>query len=163
MRLLALLLLSAALPLAKAPPGKAPVPAARWVSDWSEQRCSLIRRIDGDPVVTLSMRLIPGRSVPDVFIVNPQGRTDLLPGEEIEIELPPQEGRLKARAHVSRLGEMGARILAIDGIEGDFLGRFAGSRRMTVRRGSRTLADIPYSQAAGAVRVLRECSEDRKS
>jgi TonB family protein len=137
-----------------------PTQVSRWVADWGERRCAIIRSTAGERPSTLSIRVIPGQRSPELLLVDPSWTRDPFFGERgLTIVLSPSAEQVSVRAIVAPLGANGPRMLQMDDLGDGFLDRMARSSVLTIRIGARRLAEIPIPQAAAATRALRDCND----
>src|SRR5689334_19663645 len=96
-------------------PAQPPVQSSRWIADWGEQRCAIIRSTGGEAAVTLSIRLIPGQRSPELLLVDPAWRQDPFIGERpVSIVLSPSGEQVTLSGLIARLDPNGPRMLQAD-------------------------------------------------
>jgi TonB family protein len=133
---------------------------SRWVADWGERRCAIIRSAAGERPSTLSIRMIPGQRSPELLLVDPAWAHDPFFGERsLTIILAPSAEQVSAHGIVAPLEANGPRMLQVEDLGDSFLDRLARSSVLTIRIGERRLAEIPIPQAAAAARALRDCND----
>jgi hypothetical protein len=98
------------------PPRPTPSQKAKWVSDWGDQRCALIRETGGSNPTVLVVRTVPGSMHSELWLLDPNwtGRT-LQPGSEVAITLRPSGITVKERAFgVALAGRKGFAVSNLD-------------------------------------------------
>lgn len=139
---------------------QAPTQPSRWVADWGERRCAIMRSNPGNPPATLSIRLIPGQRVPELLLVDPAWAQDPFFGERrLTIILAPSAEHVSAIGIVAPLDAHGPRMLQVNDVGEGFLDRLAQSSALIVQLRDRRLAEFPLPQATAAVRALRACND----
>lgn len=156
-------ILLAALGLAAADPAPAPAPApaaapmkAQWVSDWGDDRCSLVRHMGGEAGAMLMFRTVPGTTHAELWFLDPQWEGKALkPYSELEFRLEPTATVITAQSFgVTVKGHKG---FAITSVNDDFLKDLPQAKKVVIRHKERLIAEVPVPATAKAVAVLREC------
>jgi TonB family protein len=153
-------LISNALALVAAASLAAPsTPSARpgkWVVDWGEQRCSLIRETGGEAPVTLMVRTVPGAGQAELWLFDPKwAGPDFTGFEEVDVSLQPSGFRGTESALSVRF--RGLKGIAVTSLDEAFLKKLGGSAKLRIDRGRRTLADIRLPGSARAFASLQAC------
>ncbi len=153
--------LAAALLVTTTPcPAQAPKAVQRWQVDWGEQRCTLLRRSDSDPAITMALRIIPGALRPELSLINPEWKSNPLGiTEDLEVVLLPTDLRVKATGVSVKLGDGVGRAVMMDGLGEDFLDRFAEASQFRVDRRGKPLAAFAFTGAGKAIEALRRCND----
>jgi TonB family protein len=139
---------------------QAPAQPSRWVADWGERRCAIMRSAPGATPATLSLRLIPGQRIPELLLVDPAWTQEPFFGERrLTVILAPSGEHVSARGIVAPLEAHGPKMLQVYDVGEGFLDRLAQSSALIVQLGDRHLAELPLPQAAAAVRALRACND----
>jgi protein TonB len=136
-----------------------PSQKAKWVSDWGDQRCALIRETGGSNPTVLVVRTVPGSMHSELWLLDPNwtGRT-LQPGSEVAITLRPSGITVKERAFGVALA--GRKGFAVSNLDSAFLKNFAGSTSVLMTQRQRELAEIPVPNSAGAFATLLKCEAE---
>jgi TonB family protein len=151
--------LAALAPAVTATPVPAPAPAAqakaRWISDWADQRCSLIRMTGGEDGAMLMIRTVPGTHQAELWYVDPKWEGRALPSFSIvDFQLDPGKVVTEGSFAVTVKGYRGFAVTTVDR---RFLADLPQAKRVTIRHQKRLIADIPLPRAGEAVSALREC------
>ena len=141
-----------------AEPAAAPA-AARWVVDWGDQRCSLIRETGGPASVSLMVRTVPGAGQAELWLIDPNWTAPGFFGfQPVEIDLQPSGFRITDYAISVRFkGQQG---IGITNLEEAFLAKLPGTQRLVIRRGKRKLAEVALPGSARAVEALPACEAE---
>ena len=105
---------------AAAAPAPAPAPSkpaqGRWIVDWGEQRCSLVRDTGGATPVNLMIRTVPGAGQAELWLLDPNWRGPAFARwKPFEISLQPAGFRVTAQAlSVRYRGRNGIAVTNID-------------------------------------------------
>lgn len=152
-RLLFSTLLLAAPPVAAQAPAQEPPPAPRWIVDWSESRCTLVRQ-SGDLIAAL--RVVPGGRQVDLRISDAKAPT-LHTGTVVSVSF--DDGTpIPSTAFSYSAGK--AEGYGVEPLDRSFVQQLAGASSLRIKRGSTTLLDLPFRTAAKAVKALEVCEED---
>lgn len=153
---------AACLPVAFAPARADPsdsIPAGRWVVDWGDTRCSLIRRNDGQPASIFALRTTPGTGRWEIRLLNPDWpRVVYDSPERIRVTLEPQ-GRLlegEMEATETPLG----RAIVVDELEEETLSAFVGAQAIRVDRGDERILDMRLPGLSIGMNALRDCVDE---
>jgi TonB family protein len=126
-----------------------PIPADRWIVDWGEQGCYLMRRTERWPSAIFVLRTVPGSRGWDVVLIGNAwsgGST---------ISWQPSGEALPRRSYVESTTAGDA--LVIYGRPPSLLETVAAAQSIRVERNGRILLEIPFPEAAQAVAALRQC------
>lgn len=126
-----------------------PIPADRWIVNWGEQGCYLMRRTERWPTAIFLLRTVPGSRRWDVVLIGSawtRGST---------ISWQPSGEALPRHSHVERTTAGDA--LVIYARPPSFLETVAAAQSIRVERNGRILLEIPFPEAAQAVAALRQC------
>ena len=136
------------------------LPQDKWIVDWGEQRCSLVRRSGGPEAVTMVLRASLGTHRPELILTK-EGEGKPLPTLDVgvDVTLAPA-GKAVAAFGESLRSKEGERVLYVTNLPEDFFDQFAASRQVAVARKGRELARIAYTHAPAAIRNLRACNDD---
>jgi TonB family protein len=156
-------ILLAALGLAAADPAPAPAPApaaapmkAQWVSDWGEDRCSLIRHTGGEAGATLMIRTVPGTTNAEFWFLDPNWEGKALRSySEVEFRLEPTPTVVTSRSFSVTVN--GSKGLAVTAMSADFFRDLPQAKKIVIRQKERPIAEVPVPGTAKAVAVLRDC------
>lgn len=151
-------LISSALALAVASaPSSAPAPRpGKWIVDWGDQRCSLIRETGGDAPVTLMVRTVPGAGQAELWLFDPKWSGPTFTGyEEVDVSLMPSAFRATQFALSVRF--QGLKGIAVTALERGFLENLAGAAELRIERGRRRLAEVRLPGSARALQSLQAC------
>jgi TonB family protein len=143
---------------APAPPAQAPSRPApgRWIVDWGEQRCSLVRDTGGIDPVSLMIRTIPGAGQAELWLLDPNWRGAAFHRRRpFEISLLPSDFRVTAQALSVRYRNQQG--IAVTNVDEGFLKNLPGSESVRIEGGDRTVASVELPGSARAVAALREC------
>ena len=137
-----------------------PAPAkARWVVDWGEQRCSLIRETGGPAPATLMVRTVPGAGQSELWLFDPSWKAKTFrESGHVDIDLDPSGFRVSQYAMPILF--RGTRGIAITNLDEQFLKNLPVSSQVKVGRGGEKRAAVPIPNAARAVASLRACEAD---
>lgn len=145
----------AMLSLSAPAPAQQPARPDRWVVDWGDHYCSLVREV-GE--ASFMVRVTPGSNSAELVILPRQQSVFPERYSRVRIDLKPSGERFNsevARLLVTRAGQ---KVIQTDGIEG-FLERFAGSSAIELRAGPIRL-DATYPAAQQAVAAVKTCEND---
>lgn len=138
-------------------PAKSPAPA-RWVVDWSPERCSLVRETGGKSPSTLMIRTIPGTGWTELWFFDPRwaGPTTLF-YDPVDLGLTPSGYRVSKPAISAKLrGQNGMTVTSLDE---DFLQKLSVTASLSIERRGRTLAQVQLPNSARAVATLGQCED----
>jgi TonB family protein len=138
-----------------APSAPSPRPG-KWVVDWGDQRCSLIRETGGEAPLSLMVRTVPGAGQAELWLFDPKwsGPT-FTEFEKVDVSLEPSGFRAAQYAISVRF--RGLKGLAVTSLDHGFLKNLAGSSSLRIDRGRRRLADIRLPGSARAFASLQAC------
>jgi len=138
----------------------APAPgAAKWVVDWGEQRCSLLRETGGTAPQTLMVRTVPGSNGAELWLFDAQWTgPDRLMRDPVDLSLEPSGFQVTQGAISVRYRELEG--LAVTNVEPKFVEKISGATALRIKRGKRILADIPMPGSARAVASLHACEDE---
>lgn len=149
---------------AAAPPEPEPAPAprtvpARWIADWAEQRCSLVRETGGPDAAAVMLRTVPGTGHAELWVLDPKWEGPQRPSiAQLEIAMDPTGARFAQSGYVVIFrGQPG---IAITNLESGFIDGFAGATRIRVGAGGKTYGEYPVPGSAKAVAALRNCEAE---
>lgn len=142
---------------AAAAQAQAPAPA-RWVVDWGDQRCSLIRETGGPASGTLMVRTVPGAGKAELWLFDPKwaGPTSLR-FDNVDVSLAPSGFRVSEPAISVRFRDQDG--LAVTDLDEGFIKNLAGAQSVRIDRDGRRLAEIPVPASARAVASLNGCED----
>jgi TonB family protein len=131
----------------------APVQPPKWVVNWGQKKCSLLRQTNGD---TLTLQIVPGTREPELLLMR-QSSEMVEPRwkERVDIRLSPSGATIEADG--ARAGLAGQSVAQMTGMGPDFIDRFANSNAIRLATSSRELAAVDLPNAAKAVGALRQC------
>ena len=155
------LLAAAAIVVPASPVAAQPqIPENKWVVDWGEQRCSLVRRSGGAEGVTMVLRASLGRHSPELILTK-EGGGKPLPTLDVEVDvtLAPEVAAMTAFGQSLR-SKRGERVLFVTNLPEDFFDRFAASKEVAVHRKGSELVRMAYTHAPAAIRSLRACNDN---
>jgi TonB family protein len=133
---------------------------AVWDVDYGERRCALMRLLRGDHPATLSLRLIPGNESVELHFVDSARTRPAFSGVlRIDVTFSPSGETLRGRGSYTQLAGAGPWVLEVNELPPAFLDRFGQSSAISVRTGSRGLAEMEIPQAGAGVRALRQCND----
>lgn len=134
-----------------------PVPMkGRWVVDWGEQRCSLIRVTGGPAPVSLMIRTVPGAGQAELWLLDPKWRGPTFSKfEKLNVTLQPSGFSAEQYALSVRFKGQGG--IAVTSLDQDFLRSLAGASALRIDRGRRGLAEVRLPGSARAMAALRDC------
>lgn len=136
------------------------LPAEKWIVDWGEQRCSLVRRSGGADSVTMVLRASLGTHRPELVLERDWKNTRLpLVATDVEVFFSPVTQAVTGYANTLRAGS-GERLLFVEGLAEDFFDQFAASKSFTIQHKGRELLTMRYPAARAAIRSLRACNDD---
>jgi hypothetical protein len=134
--------------------------AAIWNVDYGERRCALLRQVRGEHDVTLSLRIIPGNESPELHFVDPARTRRPFSGVLLtDISFTSAGESLRGRGSYTQLGGQGPWVLEVNELPPQFLDRFAEASSISIRTGSRHLAEMAIPNAGAAIRALRQCND----
>jgi TonB family protein len=136
------------------------IPENKWIVDWGEQRCSMVRMSGGSERVTLVLRASLGTHRPELVLTK-EGEGKPLPGLDVNVDvtLAPAGTALIGFGQALR-SEGGKRVLFITNLPEDFFDQFAASKEVVVGRKGRELIRMSYTHAPAAIRNLKACNDD---
>jgi len=135
--------------------------AAKWQIDWGEQRCTLLRRIEGATPITFALRMIPGRTISELILVNPSWKKDVFSTyQPVSISFDDNAEEPLTAGGMSLPIRGAGRSVMVDALPYEFKDRFSHSTKLEVSLpGKPPFASISYSQADKAVAALLECDK----
>jgi TonB family protein len=136
-----------------ATPIAASAPAPKWVVNWGQKKCSLLRQTEP---VTLGLQIVPGTHEPELVLMQ-DSREFVEPRwkEKVAIELLPSGARFEGDG--ARAGLADQAVAQITGMGPEFIDRFAGSTAIRLSTASKQLASVDLPNADRAVGALRQC------
>lgn len=149
-----------------APPSPAPVAAqaggpsagGRWLVDWGQNQCSLVRERGGPAALGVAMQLVPGTESVDIVVVDHSWKAfPLKTGDEVALRLDadaPVTAKVRRIQGDDRLG-----IVAMS-IDRSFIDRYAKATSITIEGKGKTLVRMPMPGAAKAVEALGACERE---
>lgn len=153
------LFLAAALSAAAPEPEAKAQAGPRWVVDWGEERCSLVRETGGPRPTTLMLRTIPGAAGGEIWVFDTAWRAaPIARGQTVQLRLAPGGPAVTAPGMSLRANGQWGLILAR--IEAPVLDRFAASSEISVESDGKVLASVPLPRVGAAVAALRKCEDD---
>jgi TonB family protein len=142
------------------PLGKSPA-AARWAIDYGAKYCSLSRQANEPSFPDLTLRLIPGHSVPELLILGAGWNPDLVRRVvPVDLVLEPGAQRIKVTAVPISVAGTNVRGFGLDGLPMDFLESFATAQTLAVEHGKQTVVAIPLTKTDRALAALHGCNDD---
>jgi TonB family protein len=152
------ILLSAALMWTCATPSAAQQRHAPvWQMDWGDQYCSLVRLPDAETPYAVALRALPGLGFSNLLLL---ARGSQRPPATIDsITLFPSGRSFEVSSNMEVVGD-GSRAVSLRALPMTFWEALAGSDRLELRLGSRSVARIHLTQASPAVQALRRCVSD---
>lgn len=136
------------------------IPQDRWIVDWGEQRCSLVRRSGGAERVTLVLRASLGTHLPELVFTK-DGEEKLLPDFDVDVDVTlAPAGTASGGLGQALRSEGGERVLFIRNLPEDFFDQFASSKEIALHRKGRELIRMAYTHAPAAIRNLTACNDD---
>jgi TonB family protein len=141
--------------------GSAIAPAqarARWVVDWGDQRCSLVRETGGPESRTMMVRTVPGAGKAELWFFDPKwaGPTSLR-YDSVDVSLAPSGFQVSESAVSVRFH--GQKGLAVIDLDESFVGNLGEAESVRIDRGGRRLAEMPVPNSARAVASLKACED----
>lgn len=153
------LFLAAALSAAAPEPETKAQAAPRWVVDWGEERCSLVRETGGPRPATLMLRTIPGTAGGEIWLFDARWRSaPIKRGQTVRLRLAPGGPPVTTAGTSFRSSGQWGLILAR--IEAPVLDRFAASSEISVESDGKVLASVPLPRVGAAMAALRKCEDD---
>jgi TonB family protein len=139
-----------------APAALSPPPAGRWIADFGDVRCSLVRQAGDGSFAAVT--LVPGTGVVDLRL-NGKGwdSATVRPGEDVEVELAP--GGMKVSRPAREIPLTSGEAVALTGVEKAFLDALAASSAIRLNARGQRLLEVRLSGAAKAVATIRQCEE----
>ena len=142
-----------------AAPAPAPAPASaapRWVVDWGQNRCSLVRETGGADSLSLMVRTVPGAGLAELWLLNPRWKGPVLTAlKPVDVSLAPTGFR--AAQYPLAILFNGQRGLAVTNLDPGLLRNLAGAHALRIEQGGRSLVEVPLPGSAKAASALRAC------
>lgn len=132
---------------------------ARWVVDWGDQRCSLIRETGGGASATMMVRTVPGAGGAELWLFDPQwsGPTSLR-WHVVDVDLAPSAFRISRPAFSVRFrGQDG---IAVSNLDSAFLKAMAGAGSLRISREGNKFAEVSVPGSGRAIAALAACEDD---
>ena len=142
------------------PAGAQEIPE-RWISEWGDGVCKLVRARGQPPSPYFMFELVPGSESLEFWLVNPNlevGSRQRI--EDAAIILGPG-GAAGARALIERYNYRGDRYYVVYGLSTSALNDLATASSIRLDRSERRLLEIPLPDMSRAVPVLRQCVDDQ--
>jgi TonB family protein len=151
-----------------APPAPAPAPPAvqaggppaggRWLVDWGQNQCSLVRERGGAAPLGVAMQLVPGTESVDIVVVDHSWKSfPLKAGDEVAVRLDASQAVTATVRRIQGNGRLGIVAMSIDR---SFLDQYAKAASITVEGRGKTVATMPVPGAAEAVDALADCERE---
>lgn len=154
------LLAAASLAMASPSLAQPALPQDKWIVDWGEQRCSLVRRSGGPEAVTMVLRASLGAHRPELILTK-EGEGKPLPMLDVAVDVTlAPAGKAVAAFGESLRSERGERVLFVTNLPEDFFDQFAASKEVAVASKGRELARMAHTHAPAAIRNLRACNDN---
>lgn len=134
----------------------APAPGARWVSDWGDRRCGLVRTAADGHTARLSIFVTPGAWSFSLWFSDLPLGGHLLPVPRVEISFEPS-GTMLSDIELESFRNGRDTVHRTPTLDESHLDVLAMTSLIRVRRNERVLEEIAVPGARGAVTVLREC------
>lgn len=136
------------------------LPQNKWIVDWGEQRCSLVRRSTGPVGAIMALRASLGTHRPELVFTR-DGEGEQLPSLDttVEVVLEPAGTKIKGFGESLR-PSTGERVLFVPYLPTDFFESFAASSELAVQRKGQDLVRLRYSNAKAAIENLQACNDN---
>lgn len=139
----------------------APSAAGKWVVDWGEARCTLVRHAGGADAVTMIVRTYIGSRWPELLFVHSGWKEDQAKfGDELNVLLSPAGNRIVGKAAAGRLGGDGYRILSVRELEPDFFDYLSEAEGLSLEIDGKVILRLSFSDSKAAVAALTRCNDD---
>jgi TonB family protein len=130
----------------------------RWLVDWGQNQCSLVREAGSAPAAGVALQLVPGTETVDIVAVDASWKAfPVRNGEELTVQLdtaPPVSTKVRRLRGTERLA------IVAPNLDRAFIDLYAGAASITIKAGHKTIAHMPLPAAAKAVEALRTCERD---
>jgi TonB family protein len=141
-------------PAAKA----APPPVGRWLVDWGQNQCSLIREAGGVPGAGIALQLVPGTDTFDIVVVDESWKAfPIKNGDEVTVHL---DTGTPVSAKARRLRGTERLAIVTTSIDREFIDSYAKAGSITIKAKNKTIAHMPLPGAGRAVEALHACERD---
>lgn len=165
MNVTSLLLALAQATAAPAPAAPTPVasdraPAAnRWIVDFGESRCTLIRETGGERSKALLVRTVPGTRVNELWLMEKQRKAPSLAAwAAVDVVVRPAGQVFGEDALPVSFRDYGG--VAVTNVEEPLQEAFRTSTGLSVERKGKTVAEISYPHPGRALQVLERCEKE---
>ncbi len=130
--------------------------ADKWVVDWGDLRCSLIREVAEPKPIAIAIRVVPGSGSAQLLLISPEEKSVSGPAK---VWLGPGQVELTGTAQEVSLGGDGQKAIEFFNLGPAFLDQFAGATSMRISKNNEVLADLSFTGARAAVGALRQCHD----
>jgi len=133
----------------------------RWVVDWGEHRCTLVREIGGGTGITVLVRTYIGTHQPEVIIINPSWtKAPVSDRSSVELALLPGGHTVQVEAATGTTKADKTQLLLLSKLDNDFFDRFAEARGLSLTHRGEKLLNVGFAGSAAAINSLRACNDD---
>ena len=137
-----------------------PASAGRWVVDWGDHYCSLVRSSGGGDATGFLLRMTPGSSYAQLVTLQPRRAPGAVePGRPVDIVLNPGGARFSSAVMRNFTTPSGAEGTDTEAIEG-LLEQFAAATSVEVVAGDQVQFRMSFPLARDAVAALQSCEND---
>jgi TonB family protein len=135
-----------------------PSPGGRWLIDWGQNQCSLVREAGGAPAAGVALQLVPGTETLDIVVVDESWKTfPVKDGEEVTVQL---DTGAPVSSKVRRLRGNERLAIVAGNIDRAFLDLYAKAGSVTLKAYKKTIMQISLPGAGKAVEALQTCERD---
>jgi TonB family protein len=146
-------LVAAAMVMAPPIAAIAQAPAPKWIVNWGQKKCSLLRRADS---LTLTLQIVPGTADPELLLMRESSEmVEPRWKERVAIQLQPSGASVEADGAHAGLGDQV--VARMTGMGPGFIDQFAASNGIRVATASGELAAVDLPGADRAIGALRQC------
>jgi TonB family protein len=131
---------------------------ARWLVDWGQNQCSLVREAAGAPAAGIALQLVPGTESLDIVVVDESwSGFPVKSGEDVTVRLDVGEP-VSAKARRLRSKERVAIVLP--NLDRGLIDLYAKASSITIEARNKKIAHMSLPAAAKAVQALQTCERD---
>ena len=152
-------LLLFALAQASAPAAPATPVSNRWIVDFGESRCTLIRETGGERSKALLVRTVPGTRVNELWLMEKERKAPSLAAwANVEVVMRPSGQVFSEEALPVRFRDYGG--VAVTNVEEPLQEAFRTSTGLGVMRRGKSVAEMSYPVPRRALQVLETCESE---
>ncbi len=133
-------------------------PGGRWLVDWGQNQCSLVRERGGAAPLGVAMQLVPGTESIDLVIVDQSWKSfPVRDGDDVLVRL---DGGAPVTARARRIQGDGRLGIVAMNIDRSFIEQYAKAASIAIEAKGKPVASLKLTGAAKAVEALGDCERE---